>query len=191
MNYPNSIKKDYHKKTSYSNRGMDLEELINETNKYYLEIDKAIIYKKPTPIGIDKVCYDNNSKIITKAYFKEPSTLDYNGLYKGRYVEFEAKETKSKSSFPLQNIHNHQIEHLKKVLKHKGIGFLIIRIHNIDYYLDGKYLIDYINTNERKSIPYDYIVENGHKLQYNYNKGINYLDIVDKLYFDKGENYGK
>ena len=97
MNYPNSIKKDYHKKTSYSNRGMDLEELINETNKYYLEIDKAIIYKKPTPIGIDKVCYDNNSKIITKAYFKEPSTLDYNGLYKGRYVEFEAKETKSKS----------------------------------------------------------------------------------------------
>ena len=191
MNYPNNINKNYHKKISYSNRGMDLEDLINETNKYYLEIDKALIYKKPTPIGIDKVSFENNSKIITKAYFKEPSTLDYNGLYKGRYVEFEAKETQSKTAFPLSNIHKHQIDHLKKVILHNGIGFLIIRMNNVDYYLDGKNLLLYINNNDRKSIPYEYIVDNGYELKYNYNKGINYLDIVDKLYFDKGDNYGK
>ena len=191
MNYPNKINKSYHKSISYSNRGMDLEELINETNTYYLEIDKALIYKKPTPIGIDKVCYENNSKIITKAYFKEPSTLDYNGLYKGKYVEFEAKETKSKTSFPIQNIHKHQINHLKNVLKHHGIGFLIIRMNSTDFYLDGRDLINYIDNNQRKSIPYDYIVQYGYKLKYNYNKGINYLDIVDKLYFDEGDNYVK
>ncbi len=183
MNYPNNINKNYRKKISYSNRGMDLEDLINETNKYYLDVNKALIYKKPTPIGIDKVSYENNSKIITKAYFKEPSTLDYNGLYKGKYIEFEAKETQSKSSFPLQNIHEHQIRHLEKVIEHDGIGFLIIRINNKDYYLDGKKIIDYISNNVRKSIPYEYIVQNGYELKYNYNTGINYLDIVDKLYF--------
>ena len=183
MNYPNSIQKNYHKTISYSNRGMDLEDIINETNQYYLEIDKALIYKKPTPIGIDKVSYENNSKIITKAYFKEPSTLDYNGLYNGRYIEFEAKETKSKTSFPIQNIHKHQINHLEKVLKHRGIGFLIIKMNNIIFYLDGKDLINYLHDNQRKSIPYEYIVKNGYELQYHYSKGINYLDIVDKLYY--------
>ena len=183
MNYPNNINKNYHKTISHSNRGMDLENLINETNQYYLEIDKALIFKKPTPIGIDKVSYENNSKIITRAYFKEPSTLDYNGLYKGKYIEFEAKETNSKTSFPLRNIHNHQIKHLRSVLNHGGIGFLIIRINNVDYYLGGNDLISYIDNNNRQSIPYEYIVKNGYELKYNYNKGLNYLDIIDELYF--------
>ena len=162
---------------------MQLEEIINETNQYYIEINRALIYKKPTPIGIDKVEYQNNSKIITKAFFKEPSTLDYNGIYKGKYIEFEAKETKSKTAFPLQNIHQHQINHLTKVIEHRGIVFLIIRINSLDYYLDGKDFVYYITNNIKKSIPYEYIVKYGYKLKYNYNKGINYLDIVDKLYF--------
>ena len=180
MNYPNKIDKNYKKNITYSNRGMDLENAINEANSYYVETNKALIYKKPTPIGIDKVSYDSNSKIITKAFFKEPSTLDYNGLYKGKYIEFEAKESKSKTSFPLQNIHQHQIDHLRKVLEHKGIGFLIIRIINNDYLLPGKAFIYYIDNNDRKSIPIDYIVNNGYLLKYNYNKGLDYLDIVDK-----------
>ena len=183
MNYPNNMNKKYHKTISYSNRGMMLEELINITNQYYLDNDKALIFKKPTPIGIDKVTYDNNSKIITRAYFKEPSTLDYNGLYKGKYVEFEAKETNSKTAFPLQNIHKHQINHLRKVIEHGGIGFLIIRLLNNDYYLDGKDFINYIDNNSRKSIPFDYIIKNGYLLTYNYNSGLNYLDIIDELYF--------
>lgn len=187
MNYPNNINKAYQKPLVYGNRGMDLEQLINDTNKYYLDINKALIYKKPTPIGIDKVDYENNSKIITKAYFKEPSTLDYNGLYKGKYIEFEAKETNSKTSFPLQNIHAHQILHLEKVIEHGGIGFLIIRICAKDYLLDGKDFVNFINSQKRKSIPYDYIKEYGFELTYNYNKGINYLDIVDNIYFNKGE----
>ena len=52
MLYPNKIKKNTLKQVTYSNRGMDLENLINETNEYYLEKDQALIYKKPTPIGI-------------------------------------------------------------------------------------------------------------------------------------------
>ena len=92
MIYPNS-NKTYKKKISHANRGMNLESLINEANKYYLDNDIAIIYKKPTPIGIVSVEDQNNTKIITKAYFKEPSTLDYQGIYKGYYIEFDAKQT--------------------------------------------------------------------------------------------------
>ena len=32
----------------------------------------------------------------------------------GYYIDFEAKETKSTTSFALTNIHPHQIQHLKK-----------------------------------------------------------------------------
>ena len=55
--------------------------------------------------------------MIKEAYFNEPSTLDYTGIYKNKYIEFDAKETKSKTSFPLSNIHSHQLEHIKKGLK--------------------------------------------------------------------------
>src|SRR5574344_2335571 len=117
-------------KISYANRGMDLEDEINATNHYYLDIDKAVVYKKPTPITISKVNYKENR--INEGYFRTPSTTDYNGLYKGYYIDFEAKETVNKTSFPLQNIHPHQIEHLKRVVKHGGIGFLIIRFKTIN-----------------------------------------------------------
>ena len=38
--------------STYANRGMGLENDINETNKYYLTYDIALIYKKPTPIRL-------------------------------------------------------------------------------------------------------------------------------------------
>ena len=54
MQYPNKIKKKTEKVINYSNRGMNLENLINESNEYYVEKDIALIYKKPTPIGISE-----------------------------------------------------------------------------------------------------------------------------------------
>lgn len=181
MNYPNKIKKEFHKNINYANRGMDLENIINETNEYYLEKDIALIYKKPTPIGVVKVSYENNKQVINKAYFATQSTLDYNGLYKGKYVEFDAKNTESKTSFPLNNVHPHQIKHIRNVIKHGGIVFLIIRMNDIIYLLNGPDFISFIDTYKRKSIPYDYIKEYGYVLEYNYNKGINYLKYVDLI----------
>ena len=181
MNYPNNINKEYHKVISHANRGMDLEAIINETNDYLREKDIALIYKKPTPIGISDVEYKNNHVIIKKGYFASQSTLDYNGLYKGKYLEFEAKNTESRTSFPLNNIHDHQIKHLRKVIEHQGIAFLIIRINNEIYLLMGKDFIDYIDNHSRKSIPYSYFKEVGYLLNYNCWKGLNYLDIIDQF----------
>lgn len=81
---------------------------------------------------------------VTDGFFECPSTLDYNGVYKGYYIEFDAKETRSKTSFTINNIHNHQIEYIKKVIKHGGIVFLIVRFTLLDknYILKGKDLIN-------------------------------------------------
>ena len=110
----------------FKNKGMDLESMLNNSNNYYLAKDEAVIYKKPTPIGVVKVSYSNNHKIINKGYFKEQSTLDYNGIYKGKYIDFEAKVTQNKTSFPLQNIHEHQMEYMQDFERQDGIAFLIV-----------------------------------------------------------------
>ncbi len=117
MNYPKGIKtNDNNKYIKFDNRGMGLEEDINLTNQYYIDKNIAFIYKKPTPIQVTKVEYQKNSMIIKEGFFKEPSTTDYNGLYNGMYIDFEAKETNSKTSFPLSNIHKHQTEHIKHIV---------------------------------------------------------------------------
>ena len=184
MNYPN--KKNTTNKTiiNYSNRGMTLESDINNSNKYYLENDIAVIYKKPTPIKVVNVDYNHriNTK-IKEAYYEVPSTTDYNGIYKGKYIDFEAKETKSKTSFSLNNIHTHQIDHLIRVKNHGGISFLIIKFVTLDetYLLETKYLEDFIKNNTRKSIPYEYIKNNGYILDYNYYPRIEYIKVLDKI----------
>ena len=55
MRYPNKKKLENENIINYKNRGLDLEDDINNSNKYYLEKDIAIIYKKPTPIKVVKV----------------------------------------------------------------------------------------------------------------------------------------
>lgn len=180
MRYPNSTK-TFHKAISHANRGMILEELINEANKYYLENNIALIFKKPTPIGIVNVKTEGSKKTITKAYFKEPSTLDYNGIYKGRYIEFDAKETKSKTSFPIKNISNNQLQHLKKVTDHKGIAFLIISMNKEYYLLKAESILKFISEESRKSIPLLFIEKNGFIIN---SKGlirINYIEKVDTI----------
>ena len=169
---------------SSANRGMDLEHEINLSNDYYRDHDICLITKRPTPINIVKVDYSKGAK-ITHAYFEEQSTTDYNGVYKSRYIDFEAKNTKSKTSFPLSNITKHQIEHLKRVLHHGGIAFFIINFESLNkvYLLDASYVIEFYEHGGRKSIPYDCFVTNGIEIEQGYNPRINYIDAIEKKYF--------
>ena len=187
MNCPNKKKIVYHKTIDYANRGMDLEGIINDTNKYLLENDIALIYKKPTPIGIVDVSYQNNKQVITKAYFASPSTLDYNGIYRGKYVEFDAKETQSNTSFPLSNIHKHQLEHIEKVIYFGGIVFLIVRFTNLNltFLLMGEDIISFKDIYQRKSIPLDYFKEHGFIIDLKYNPRLDYIKIVDSIINNK------
>ena len=188
MNYPNGIKKENNtsnsKEINYKNRGMTLESEINISNEYYREINKAFIYKKPTPIKITKVDYPSRDKaVIKEAFFTIPSTTDYNGLYRGKYIDFEAKETKSKTAFSLTNIHPHQIKHLENIDCNGGISFLIVRftVLNETYLLPTRKLMQFINNEKRKSIPVSFFKEEAFLIKENYNPRIDYLKIVDNL----------
>lgn len=156
---------------------MTLESEINDSNRYYLENDIAVVYKKPTPI---KVVKQVNERIIN-AYFEKPSTTDYNGLYKGKYIDFEAKETKG-VSFPLKNIHPHQIRHLENIERHGGICFLIVRFVNVNetYLLFEKDFDYFVKNNTRKSIPIDYFKEKGYLIKDKLRPMVDYIEIIDK-----------
>lgn len=196
MRYPNG--KTYQKKEnleqnkssahrtllSAANRGMSLEEDINLSNDFYRDSGIALINKRPTPINIVKVDYSRGAR-ITDAYFEKQSTTDYNGVYKGRYIDFEAKNTKSTTSFPLSNISEHQIVHLKNVLKHGGIAFFIISFQMKDeiYLLDASFVIDFYEHGKRKSIPYEVFAKEGILIKQDYSPRLHYLDAVDALYF--------
>lgn len=172
------------KNNSYKNRGMFLEKLLNDTNTYYLQKDKALIYKKPTPIKVLNVSYPKGA-VIDKAVFENISTLDYNGIYKGKYIEFDAKECRNSTSFPLSNIKGHQISHIKNVIRHGGIIFLIIYINKEFYLLKGETLIEYMNTFERKSLAIDYIKKNAYKINEGYIPSLDYLKLIDKIYLEE------
>lgn len=207
FHYPNGRAYDYHKnenhpslvnkvnhrsinhnrsKVIYGNRGMSLEEEINESNQYYLSQGIAVIHKKPIPIQIVSVDYPKRSAaVIKEAYFKQASTTDYNGVYKGKYLDFEAKETTNISSFPLRNFHAHQVEHMRACQKQGGICFTIVKFTKTDelFILPADLLFKYWDEQDksRKSIPKAEIEQLGYKLNYSISPRIPFLKGVDLL----------
>ena len=104
-------------------RGSTLEDMVNRTNERYLEQELALIQKIPTPIT--PVRMDKEHRQITLAYFEQRSTVDYIGAVQGIPVCFDAKECNA-DTFPLQNIHEHQIIFMENLEKQQGISFLLI-----------------------------------------------------------------
>ncbi|MEB6197294.1 Holliday junction resolvase RecU [Mammaliicoccus sciuri] len=199
MNYPNGKKvtKDTSKvsiqddpkysRIQYGKRGMRLEEEIDKSNEYFRLENIAVIHKKPTPIQIVDVDYPKRQKaVIKEAYFRKPSTTDYNGVYNGYYIDFEAKETKNKTSFPLNNIHDHQVSHMEQVLNQKGICFLLIKFsyHDSVFLLPfRKFMVywDRYKSGGKKSITLKEIETDGYLIPIQFKPRINYITIVDQL----------
>lgn len=177
---------------SYSNRGMSLEADLNITNKQYLANNLAVIHKKPTPIQVVKVDYPARAAAkITEAYYTSSSTTDYNGVYRGFYLDFEAKETKNKTSFPLNNFHEHQIDHMKASSEHGGICFTIIYFSSLNehYFAPADFLFKWwdqqFEEKGRKSIPIKAFKKQNTLIPYGFNPRIPYLDFVDQLIDEK------
>lgn len=189
INYPNPRKSVALNTNKNKTRGMLFENELNKSNEYYLLNNKALIYKKPTPIRIAKVNYPSRSHAkIVEAYYQTPSTTDYNGIYKGKYIDYEAKETQN-LSFSFSHIFPHQLEHLMKVDKHGGIAFVIIFFKRIDkiFIIDIKPFYEaYLRSKDggKHSIKYDEIVSiGGLEVSRGYSPLIDYLKQVDILYF--------
>jgi recombination protein U len=142
---------------SYANRGMGFEALINLTNDIYNRRGLAIITKRPTPMKVLGPAKVKNQHV---AVFEKPSTVDYTGVYRGRAIEFEAKSTHSLTAWPLKDIHDHQVEHLRRVDQHGGIAFVLVEFvkqHAI-FLITARHLLQVwaaAQAGGRKSIPID------------------------------------
>lgn len=189
VNYPNRTTRiqklpSQAKSTNFANRGMSFETAINATNDYYLSRGIAVIHKKPTPVQIVKVDYPRRSRAkIVEAYFRQASTTDYSGVYRGYYLDFEAKETQQKTAFPLKNFHSHQIEHMARVIEQQGIAFVLLHFASLaqTYLLPAEALVTfYHNPESKKSIPLDYIKKFGFLIPHGAFPQIPYLDVIDK-----------
>lgn len=197
MRYPNgkvyqsktnrSLSASSRGKSNFAKRGMKLEEMINQANQWYLLRDKAIIHKKPTPIQVVSVDYPKRSRaVITEAYYRTASTTDYNGIYKGHYLDFEAKQTNLKTKFPLHNIHQHQIDHMTNCANHGGICFVLFlfKERNEAYvYPISALLEDWTAfvANDITAIPLKRIQSEGVQANMGYQPRIDYLAAVDEM----------
>ena len=168
-------------------RGSTLEELINFSNEKYMMGNLALIQKIPTtPIKIDHA-----TRHITLAYFDQKSTVDYIGVVQGIPVCFDAKECATKT-FPLQNIHEHQIEFMKRFEKQDGIAFIILLFSELNefYYIPFSDVLKFWNrgvNGGRKSFTYDEIDKN---YQIHPAKGVvvHYLEAIQKDIMQRSRN---
>lgn len=190
---PSNLTTSGTKKVIFGDRGMHLEDEINESNKYYRSHGIAVIYKKPTPIQIVKVDYPKRSKaVIKEAYFRQASTTDYNGVYQGYYVDFEAKETTNKNTFPLKNFHQHQIDHLRACEAQQGICFVIIKYVTLKRYfiMPANKLFKYWEGQRNegpKSIQLSEIINDSYEITANYNPTLPYIEVIKKLIKNRKE----
>ncbi len=162
-------------------RGSTLEELINRSNESYREKGLALIQKIPTPIT--PISIDKENRHITLAYFEQKSTVDYIGAVQGIPICFDAKEC-SASTFPLQNIHPHQIAFMEEFERQGGISFIIVSYtqKNEVYYLRFDRLKKFWRRMEdggRKSFTYEEVDKNW-EIRSHRDIFIHYLELIQK-----------
>lgn len=138
-------------------RGSTLEDFVNRSNETYSENGLALIQKVPTPIT--PITIDKETRHITLAYFEQKSTVDYIGAVQGIPVCFDAKECNT-DTFPLQNIHAHQVDFMENFEKQGGVSFLLILYTKRDvfYYLRFEKLKEFwerAGAGGRKSFRYE------------------------------------
>ena len=128
-------------------KGLDLEKRANAANLKYRKAKKALIMKVAVPIVY-----------TSKGLIAQTSTVDYAGVIEGgKFIAFDAKECMKKTSFPLSNIKQHQLNYLTYVEELGGIGFFLVHfkaLHKDHAYITPVALVNRYRYEEaRKSIP--------------------------------------
>lgn len=162
-------------------RGSTLEDMINHSNEVYREKKLALIQKIPTPIT--PITIEKSTRHITLAYFDQKSTVDYIGAVQGIPVCFDAKECAVKT-FPLQNVHEHQIRFMKEFEEQGGIAFIILHFTALDelYYVPFRDLETFwkrMQDGGRKSFTYDE-VDKSYQIRASRDILVHYLETIQK-----------
>ncbi len=170
-------------------RGSTLEDLINRTNESYREKKLALIQKVPTPITPIEI--DKASRHITLAYFDTKSTVDYIGAVQGIPVCFDAKECAVRT-FPLQNIHPHQIAFMREFESQGGVAFIILSYTAEDeiYYIPFDVIYEFWTRMEdggRKSFTYEEVTARAWQIRCHRDMFVHYLEQL-QLDLDRKES---
>lgn len=172
------MRKTYNR--SKANLGKQLERLLDMTNNQYRNEGVADIRKVPTPVSIK----GNNKGVIT-GHVTKGEWVDYVGIYDGRAIVFDAKETSSATSFPLVNISDHQYELLQSWHQKGAAAFLIVQFTKK---FEEIYILQFADLEEwwkraqeggRKSIPHKFFVENCRLVKSEGGFVLDYLRRVD------------
>ena len=131
--------------------------LIRVFNKYRKE-GKAYIIKIPGEVTIIR----KGAKIVNALHRQKSDCLDFLGLMPdGKGIVFEAKTTKNKTSFPLSNIQEYQYRLADELLGYVQSVFYIVEFRELNeiYLVHSNKIKEFINNNERKSIPVSWFRE--------------------------------
>ncbi|MBC7342549.1 MAG: Holliday junction resolvase RecU [Clostridia bacterium] len=107
--------------TLQANRGRALEEMVELTLDLYRKEGIAVVHKIPTPWVVRR-----KGGLITGAFPAKKSSVDFFGVWRGRAVAFDAKETSEKSRFPLKSVPDHQMAFLSDWKEAGGIAGVLV-----------------------------------------------------------------
>lgn len=171
MNLEVNILKDF---ISYKNRGMLLETIINNSINHYNTYRIAFFAKNHLNIKFKKTNKNVYVAELNNAFIKGKSTVDYYGIFKGRYISFEAKSVE-KSVFTFSNIRQHQHQHLKLIKELGGQAFYIIffKTHSKIFKLD----VEHVDIENKNQLTYQEVETKGELLDIYFPGIIDFLGI--------------
>ena len=141
--------------------------------QFETEIDHSIEYfRKAGQLTGDRI-RDKTYHSFGSSHFaakRDESLFDF-WIFNGRFFGIEAKQT-AERSLPYKNIKDHQIKNLNLIDNLGGVGIFLINFHstkrtakgnkiNLTYALNIKDFISYKDSNDRSSIPLEYVIEKG------------------------------
>lgn len=115
---------------THANRGRSLEDAVDAINEGYRLAGVASVDRVPTEwvvIGYDPVKFR-----ARKVFPKRKSGVDYHGTLRAGGKPwpfyFDAKDTKIKTRFNFDNIHDHQLDFLREKSQLGAVTFILVRV---------------------------------------------------------------
>ncbi|MBM7717167.1 recombination protein U [Bacillus thermophilus] len=168
-------------KIGHGNRGMSFENLVEYTNRCYLFKGMADVRKVATPVKVLRMVQGR----IRDGFYEEKSTVDFIGTSQGRSLAYDAKTTRERTRFPLDNIHQHQMDFLKSWQDQGAVTFFLIEfaIHHEVYFVPFDLVLEWwLNAKRggRKSIPYKWFKENCSLVKSSRGIPLDYLKCLER-----------
>ena len=162
---------------THANRGKFLENLIDMANDNYLLKDIADIRKVPTPF---KPLNTKAGKVT--GHFEKPTWVDYSGIYEGKAIIFDAKQT-AETAFPLSKLSQHQYNLLKSWHQKGARAFLLVYFSQHDKYFillfdDLELAWERAEMGGRKSIAYKEFQAWGYEVRSKDGYALHYLEAI-------------